>query len=229
MISIVTINLNNKKGLERTIKSVLAQTCFDEIQYIVIDGGSTDGSVDVIKQYADGIDYWVSEKDKGIFNAMNKGLSYLKGDYVLFLNSGDYLVSKTTIEEVLKYLDGSAIVYGNQIFSKKNKAMVNYTSYDYVTEFVDKYPDKLDDTFFKRRALPHQSTFIKCDYHKKHHYSEDYKIIGDWKLMREAIMIDKVSYKHIPMIVSNYNMEGVSAQDDTYVVEINDYYKSIDK
>lgn len=229
IITVVTINLNNKEGLERTIKSVLAQTCFDDIQYIVIDGKSTDGSVDVIKQYADGIDYWISEKDKGIYNAMNKGLKQAKGEYILFLNSGDYLASADVIEQVLKHLDDSIIIYGNEIMSKRNTAMVNYASYDYVNERVDVYPDKLDEDFFKRRALPHQSTFIQTEYHKKHPYSEKYKVTSDWKFLREAIMDDKVKYKHIPVVVSNFNLEGISAQDNTHEIEKNKYYKLKDK
>jgi glycosyltransferase involved in cell wall biosynthesis len=229
MISIVTINLNNKKGLERTIKSVLAQTCIDDIQYIVIDGKSTDGSVDVIKQYADGIDYWVSEKDKGIYNAMNKGLKEAKGEYVLMLNSGDYLASADVIEQVLKLLDDSIIIYGNEVFSKRINAMVSYVSCDYVDERTDIYPDELDEDFFRRRALPHQSTFIQTKYHKKHPYSEKYKVTSDWKFLREAIMDDKVKYKHIPVVVSNYNLEGISAQDNTHEIEKNEYYKLKDK
>ena len=85
-LSIITINYNNCDGLRKTIESVIAQTTRD-FEYIVIDGGSTDGSVDVIKEYADYIDYWVSEPDKGIYNAMNKGTRAAHGDFLLFLNS----------------------------------------------------------------------------------------------------------------------------------------------
>ena len=92
-ISIITINYNNCEGLRRTIESVVNQTCRD-FEYIIIDGGSTDGSVDVIKRYADNIDYWVSEPDKGIYNAMNKGIRMATGDYVQILNSGDMFVRR---------------------------------------------------------------------------------------------------------------------------------------
>lgn len=95
-ISIITINFNNKDGIEKTISSVVAQT-YKDIQYIIIDGDSTDGSVEVIKKYHEDIDYWISEPDKGIYDAMNKGILKATGDYVLFLNSGDYL----SIEELL--------------------------------------------------------------------------------------------------------------------------------
>ncbi|MDR2910496.1 MAG: glycosyltransferase [Bacteroidales bacterium] len=91
-LSIITINLNNVAGLQKTIESVVKQT-FTDYEYIVIDGGSTDGSADIIKQHANKITYWVSEPDKGIYNAMNKGIRVAKGEYCLFLNSGDWLIN----------------------------------------------------------------------------------------------------------------------------------------
>ena len=87
-LSVITINFNNRDGLRKTIESVVNQT-YNDFEYIIIDGGSTDGSVDVIKEYADRIDYWVSEPDKGIYNAMNKGIDVAKGEYCIFMNSGD--------------------------------------------------------------------------------------------------------------------------------------------
>ena len=90
-INIVTINKNNRAGLERTIHSVLSQTFFDKIDYIIIDGGSTDGSKELIEQHSDKLYYWCSEQDDGIFNAMNKGLEHCDGEYEVYLNSGDFL------------------------------------------------------------------------------------------------------------------------------------------
>jgi glycosyltransferase involved in cell wall biosynthesis len=97
MIDIVTINKDNKDGLEKTILSVINQTKFDEINYILIDGGSEDGSKDIVKKYKKYFGWSTTRKDKGIYNAMNKSLEHLKGEYVLFLNSGDYLVSNDVI------------------------------------------------------------------------------------------------------------------------------------
>ena len=84
-LSIITVNFNDAEGLERTIKSVISQT-FHDYEFIIIDGGSTDGSVDVIKKYEDHIDYWISEKDGGIYQGMNKGLRQASGEYLNFLN-----------------------------------------------------------------------------------------------------------------------------------------------
>ena len=114
-INIVTINKNNRAGLERTIDSVLSQTFFDKIDYIIIDGGSTDGSKELIEEHKDRLYYWCSEQDNGIFNAMNKGLEHCDGDYVLYLNSGDFLRQNDIIELVYDKLDAH-ICYGNEYF-----------------------------------------------------------------------------------------------------------------
>ena len=225
MIDIVTINLNNKVGLEKTVNSVLNQSFFHKINYIIIDGGSTDGSKDVIKKISDKLHYWCSEQDKGIFNAMNKGIDHLTGDYVLFLNSGDYLHSSTTIENVYDQLD-SDIVYGNQITFHNIDAIVSYVSRDAVT----KYPDKLDEGFFRRSALPHQSTFIRTSLQKQHKYDESCKIAGDWKMTREAILCNGASYKHIPVVISHYNLDGISSrQQKLFQKEKMEYYAKLQK
>ena len=214
MINVITINLNNKDGLKKTIESVVNQTYYDKINYIIIDGGSTDGSVDVIKEYHDKLYYWLSEKDNGIFNAMNKGIDAAPNEgYCLFLNSGDYLSDYTIIEKVYNELDKD-IVYGNEFMVKKNNSM-----------FTSSYPDTLDEGFFKRTALPHQSTFIKTELMKEHKYSEEYEILGDWKFLREMIMVHKVSYKHIRQNISVYYLNGVSTNNKAkFDAEKNKYY-----
>lgn len=214
MITIVTINLNNKNGLRKTIESVISQTYFDKIEYIIIDGGSTDGSVDVIKEYEDKISYWVSEPDKGIFNAMNKGIDVSTGEYSLYLNSGDYFNSYDIIEKVYDELDKD-IVYGNENKLKQGRTVI-----------LSKYPDVLEERFFKTTALPHQSTFIKTSLLKENKYSEDWKLLGDWLFFREMIMVKKVSYKHIPIVISNYGLDGVSTtMRNIHEAEKKEYYK----
>ena len=220
MITIVTINLNNKDGLRQTIESVVNQTYFDQIEYIIIDGGSTDGSVDVIKEYEDKISYWVSEPDKGIYNAMNKGVDASNGEYSLYLNSGDYLNSNDIIEKVYNELDKD-IVYGNENKLKPGRI----SSYNVS---LAKYPDVLEERFFKTTALPHQSTFIKTSLLKENKYSEDWKLLGDWLFFREMIMVKKVSYKHIPIVISNYGLDGVSTtMRNIHEAEKKEYYKNI--
>lgn len=194
MISIVTINLNNKEGLRKTIESVVNQT-YKDIEYIIIDGGSTDGSVDIINEYADRLAYWCSEKDGGIYNAMNKAIPHINGEYCLFLNSGDYLHSNDVIEKVVPLLD-CGIVYGNEYKDKRGIRL-------------SRYPDKLDKLFWKSTSLPHQSTFIKSELLKQHPYEEKWKIISDWVFLKERIE-EGVKYKHINMPISVYNEYGFS-------------------
>ena len=121
-ISIVTINFNNDFGLKRTLESVVNQT-YKNIEYLVVDGASSDKSIEYIKMYQHYIDFFISEKDSGIYNAMNKGLKQVTGDYVLFLNSGDWLAHREVIELIAPKLKESLLVYGNliNIFSDTNK------------------------------------------------------------------------------------------------------------
>ena len=121
--SIITVNYNNKNGLEMTIKSVLGQTCKD-FEYIIIDGGSTDGSVEVIKKYASRIDYWVSEPDKGVYNAMNKGIRKATGDYLNFMNSGDAYHSTSALEIIAGLHSDDDIIIGGYYDSTRGIAHV---------------------------------------------------------------------------------------------------------
>lgn len=212
MITIVTINLNNKDGLKRTIESVVNQTFFDKVEYVIIDGGSTDGSVDVIKEYDGSIAYWCSEPDGGIFPAMNKSIEHINGDYVLYLNSGDILNKNNVIERVYGELDKD-IVYGNE-YKVNNKRT------------LARFPDNLNENFFKKSALPHQSTFIRAELLKERGYSEQWKVLGDWSWLRERIMVDGVSYKHLNFPISDYDLNGFSTiNQKLFFAERDKYYK----
>lgn len=212
MITIVTINLNNKDGLKRTIGSVVNQTFFDKVEYVIIDGGSTDGSVDVIKEYDDNIAYWCSEPDGGIFPAMNKSIEHINGDYVLYLNSGDILNKNNVIERVYGELDKD-IVYGNE-YKVNNKRT------------LARFPDNLNENFFKKSALPHQSTFIRAELLKQRGYSDKWKVLGDWSWLRERIMVDGVSYKHLNFPISDYDLNGFSTiNQKLFFAERDKYYK----
>lgn len=215
MIDIITINKDNKEGLEKTINSVINQTFFHMVNFIIIDGDSTDGSKEIIKQYADKLYYYKSEPDNGIYNAMNKGVEASVSPYLLFLNSGDYLSENNVLEKVFQYLDGTDIIYGNEW--KVNER--------YKGPYEAIYPNKLDESFFMRTSLPHQSTFIKRDLLIQHPYDEGYKIISDWKFFIEAFRTGK-SYKHIPFIVSVYDCSGFSYKNSHLMnEEKKNYYK----
>lgn len=198
-ISIITINYNNRRGLLSTIHSVVEQMCKD-FEYIVIDGGSTDGSVEVIMEYADKIDYWISERDRGIYHAMNKGIDQAHGEYCLFLNSGDTLYDSGVIHSVLPLLT-SDIVIGA---IKKNAS--GYVKKVKVTE-----PLCLLDFWFEN-PIPHQSTFIKRKICEKLHYDESLKIVGDLKFFLQAIVSLKCKCQSIDCIVANFDENGISTQ-----------------
>lgn len=115
-ISVITINYNNHDGLKKTIQSVVSQS-YNDIEYIIIDGGSTDGSVDLIKEYNDKIDYWISETDNGCYHAMNKGVKVASGEYVIFMNSGDYFYADDIIEYFVNSNPSEDVLCGNTYLS----------------------------------------------------------------------------------------------------------------
>ena len=163
-LSVITINYNNCEGLRKTIESVVNQTCCD-FEYIIIDGGSTDGSVDVIKQYADRIDYWVSEPDKGIYNAMNKGIDVAKGEYCIFMNSGDCFHDYQSLTLSIPHLDGTDVVAG---YAKLDSG-----------ERVNRPVEITLQSLYNHQQPCHQSSFIKTELLKKYHYDEKYKLVSD--------------------------------------------------
>jgi glycosyltransferase involved in cell wall biosynthesis len=130
-VTIITVVFNSKNFLESTINSILQQT-YRNIEYIIIDGGSTDGTIDIIKKYESQISYWVSEPDKGIYDAMNKGIAVSKGDYLWFMNSGDHIYSADTLEKTVQGCKTSADIYygeteivdehGNKLRMRRHKA-----------------------------------------------------------------------------------------------------------
>ncbi|MDA3927603.1 MAG: glycosyltransferase family 2 protein [Prolixibacteraceae bacterium] len=214
-LSIITVNLNNASGLRKTLDSVADQT-FTNYEHIIMDGGSTEGSVEVIKAYEkqyNGIEnglYWLSEPDKGIYNAMNKGIKRAKGEYCLFLNSGDWLIEKTIL---------------NQIFEKfKNKDIVYC---DIQTERgVLMYPDKLSLLTFFFHSIGHPASFIRRDiFQKIGMFSEELKIVSDWEFFIKAIIIQQCSYEHLPILLTFFNNDGVSSKRKFKTIENNEREK----
>lgn len=202
-ITVITINYNNLHGLKRTIPSVLSQTCHD-FEYIVVDGGSTDGSKEYIESQK-GIDRWVSEKDKGIYNAMNKGISMAHGEYCIFMNSGDHFFSPYSLENAYKELDGTDYCVGRTAVVENNNSMLFMVP-----------PTKMSLLFIKNNFLMHQSTFIKTSLLKEHPYDEELKIISDWSHFFELWHNKKCTYKAMEYIISVFYFDGISfAQRDT--------------
>lgn len=192
-LSIITINFNDADGLERTIKSVISQT-FNDYEFIVIDGGSTDGSVDVIKKYEKHIDYWVSERDGGIYPGMNKGLRQAKGEYVNFMNGGDCYHSAEVLQNIFSLDADADIITGTH--SENGLRNVGEGG----VTMLDLY----------KWAIDHQASFIRREVALRHPYDEKYRIVSDWKFFIEALIIDNCSFYYTDTIVVDVDMKGIS-------------------
>lgn len=198
LLSIITVNLNNLEGLKRTMNSVFNQT-WQEYEYIIIDGGSTDGSKELIEQDKEKISYWVSESDKGIYNAMNKGILEANGDYLLFLNSGDHFYKPDSLENFCTIQNPDDVICFDCLNSKENK------------DFVKTGPDEIRFSFFIKDSLNHQATFIKRDLFSKYGlYSEELEISSDWKFFLDVLCKFNCSYKKVPKTLSVHYHNGLS-------------------
>ena len=260
-LSIITITYNNAEGLYRTIQSVQSQT-FRDFEHIIVDGGSTDESAEIIRQYADSEAIrpegykatrqekngkaddilpnrpiasspnrheicWISEPDKGIYNAMNKGIEIAlgkrivnsfnrselvedknkgikmaKGEYLLFLNSGDYLVDADTLENVFEDANDVDIIYGDRInvYEDGSQKKVNY------------FPDKITGSFMYHSMISHQASFIKSDLFVKYGlYREDLKYASDWEFFLKTFLLYNCTYQHIHQYVVYFDCLGISS------------------
>lgn len=207
ILSIITVNRNNAAGLEKTMRSVLDQT-ETGFEYVVVDGASTDGSVDVIKQFANGFGgriKWVSEPDGGIYNAMNKGIGMAAGKYVQFLNSGDSLVSIGVIEKIFKELKKGgepSILYGNMLKDMADGIFVRDKC------FVGQEITLLG---FYVGTLNHSPAFIRRDLFGKYGlYDETLKIVSDWKWYLKAIIFGEEKPVYTDFDVTLFDMTGIS-------------------
>ena len=206
ILSIITINRNNAIGLRKTLQSVASQT-YTEFEYIIIDGASTDGSVDVIKEYEPRFAHltWVSEPDTGIYNAMNKGIRMATSDYIQILNSSDCLASEDVIEKMLAALEKSvrpSIFYGNMVKCFPDGHQI-----------IDKGFAGQEITMMGMYTgtLNHDPTYISRDLFDKYgYYDENLKIVSDWKWYLQAIIIGCEKPKYTDMNVTLFDMTGIS-------------------
>lgn len=206
-ISVITINKNNAEGLEKTIRSVIEQD-FIDYEYIIIDGNSIDRSCDIIRKYANCISYWISEKDDGIYHAMNKGIAQANGEYCLFLNSGDYLFSRNVLKEYSGYNITGEIITGNAIVDMGEKG----------TELVLSPKEVTFYTFFKHTIL-HQATFIKRSlFDKFGYYNTNLKIVADWEFVIKVLCLFNCNYQSIPLTISVFDTAGMSSRPNNMTI-----------
>jgi glycosyltransferase involved in cell wall biosynthesis len=202
-LSVITINYNNAVGLETTFASICHETFPNNlVEYIVIDGGSSDHSIDLIKKYESFITYWVSEKDNGIFHAMNKGLNKAEGEYTIFMNSGDSFVEGVLCESFINRLEGAHIIYGN-IFLE-NRGLISSL----------KQTPTLDFFYMIGKTVCHQSIFMKTTLCMKYSFPEDkeYSIMGDWIQLFSLLKNENLDVLYLDQPICIYNGEGQSEQ-----------------
>lgn len=238
-LSIITINYNNAEGLRRTLASVAAQT-FRDFEHIIVDGGSTDGSVEVIREYEQSLASrlspfasnlkWLSEPDSGIYNAMNKGIEIAlgrrvvnafnrselvedknkgikmaNGEYLLFLNSGDYLVDENVVENIMQLALKDDICYGYQM-NEIDGRLVEEICID---------PSYITFDTMRNAHIPHQSSLIKLDtLVRLGGYDESNKIVSDWAYVMKCLFMHNGTITRIPVNIAVYDMNGISSVAD---------------
>ena len=200
ILSIITVNRNNAAGLEKTIQSVICQT-FTDFEYIIIDGASDDNSVEIIKKYADKINFWVSEPDTGIYNAMNKGIRKAQGKYCFFLNSGDWLISSETLDNVfIEIGDNSSPVFFTDRINNNGTTV--------------SYPHNLSINYLFDNPISHQNSIIKSSLFNEHgYYNEDHHISSDWEFFLKELWIHKTAFVHLKTNISIFDVNGIGSQE----------------
>lgn len=197
-VSIITVVYNGITEIENTILSVINQT-YSNIEYLVIDGGSSDGTIDVIRKYESKIDYWQSEPDGGIYFAMNKGIELASGEWINFRNCGDYFNDKNTVEKIfsLPVADDIMILHGDCRFIDRNG-------------YRDLQPSILRKSIKKEMPIFHPSAFVRTSLHKQFNFNIEYKSSADYEFVYRMISKGyKMEYR--PILVATYNaIEGFS-------------------
>lgn len=207
-LSIITVNYNNNQGLQDTLQSIRSQS-YTDYEHIIIDANSTDGSVETITRYAaetPHLSYWVSEPDKGIYDGMNKGIEHAQGEYIFFLNSGDYLFNDHVLGTIP--FDGTRYICGNL------RIVYSNTEYEDIVP-----PEEVDSLFLLKSFLPHPASFIHRSLFETRGYRIDYRIISDWIHMVENIVLKGCSYKHIHTLISNFDNTGISSSNGSIGLE----------
>ena len=209
-ISVVTVCYNAASEIERTIKSVINQT-YSNVEYIIIDGGSKDGTVDIIKKYADKVSYWVSEPDKGIYDAMNKGIIAATGDWINFMNAGDWFCGSSVLSDISHYLINNRefdIIYGS-IYRV-------YENYHYEA------PPLPLEMIRMHQPMPHQGTFIKLSYHKQHLFDISYRSAGDTHFFYHAYYSFHAKFLEIPIVVAYFEATYGMSTDQWKIARLED-------
>jgi glycosyltransferase involved in cell wall biosynthesis len=202
-VSVITVCLNRKEFLESCITSALGQT-YKNIEYIIIDGDSNDGSVEIFNKYRDKINKLVIEKDNGIFDAMNKGIALAAGEIIYFLNSDDMFYDNKVIEETVRIFTKQPeidFIYGNIAISNP----VDRNSY------IERYPEKISKWLFIKKTIGHPATFFRSScFEKAGYFDGRYKIAADYEWYLRALYTNKLKSFHVERNISLFQLGGIS-------------------
>ncbi len=198
LVTIVTVVYNAVETLEETILSVLNQS-YDQFEYLILDGGSTDGTVDIIKKYADRLSYWCSEHDNGIYDAMNKAISHGSGKWINFMNAGDVFFHRQTLEAIFQdreYADD--VLYGDMISRYPNDTFI-YNKAQSVEALAYRMP------------FCHQSAFVRMDLMKMFPFDTKFRLAADYDFFYRLYFERKGKFLYLPYCIAIYSMDGVSS------------------
>lgn len=212
-ISVVTVSYNTRDCIEKTIQSVIEQT-YPNVEYLIIDGGSTDGTQQIIEQYSDRIAYFVSEKDKGLYDGMNKGISAATGDYLLFMNADDVFANNRVVEKIAHFIEehpDADVVYGN------SEQVLEYGIYE-VRPKVAYINHKM--------AISHQATFVKLSLLRSHPFNLKYRYAADFEQL-SSLYLDGYKFVYIDLLVARVEMTGGTTYNH-YIDSANELYDIIE-
>lgn len=221
-VSVITVCLNSENHLETAIRSVLSQT-YKDIEYIIIDGGSTDNTLNIIRKYEGHISRWFSEKDKGVFDAMNKGINASTGGILYFLNSDDYLENESVIEKAVDFLKqekGADFIYGDIKYYHPIRNRI----------WHKRYPDLINKHYFLMNSIGHPATFFRSSCFKKAgFYNPDLKIAGDFEWFLRALYKNGLKAVHVRLTICVFRLGGFSSHAsyaEKHLKEVRDAQKS---
>lgn len=202
LISIITVVYNGAKTIDQTISSVLNQT-YRNIEYIIIDGGSTDGTLDIVKKYDKEIALWISEPDKGLYDAMNKGIIKAKGELIGMINSDDW------------YEPNAVELVVNAYIENPEKRIFHGDRYDVLKDGTKKLrrfnPSRLKFIFYGM-TYNHPSMFVHRDIYEKNIYDTSLRVLSDYEFVLWNFLNNRNMFNYIPSVYVNYRLEGLSTK-----------------
>jgi len=198
-LTVVTISYNNKEDIEETIRSVICQN-YENLEYIIIDGASTDGTVDIIKKYENQITFWISEKDKNLYDAMNKGIKYATGEWIIFMNAGDKFYDCSVINDIFNYnnlnkINNADLIYGN--------VCKNYGDFKKIEKAKD------INNLWKGMVFSHQSLFVRTKLMKEHPFNMNLRIAADFDFIFHMYTLG-YKFLYIDRTISEIDTTGLS-------------------